>query len=229
MRLRAGKLEFCFARDTGIPIIPVIVQPKWKATAWLGLLTSSALWTPLHEPARFSTDVDSLIEIICKNGGLEGGSTGGQPQHTPPVVAAVAVEKLEALRIQHAVSTSANHATKIDGLAVVPGGGAARARQYAAHVDDEVREGVHPEQPQLISARGGVQVRRGSQPTPTHLGVLTRPLSRSPARTTAGGTGSASEGVATKVGAYGMGGIGQLHRPTLCDCSPGFPAPCLPK
>ena len=55
-------------------------------------------------------------------GGLEGDSTGGQPQHTPPGVAAVAVEKLEALRIQHAVSTSANHATKIDGLAVVPGG-----------------------------------------------------------------------------------------------------------
>jgi hypothetical protein len=117
------KLEFCFARDTGIPIIPVIVQPKWKATAWLGLLTSSALWTPLHEPSSFYSDVDSLIEIICKNGGLEGDSTpGGQPQHTPPVVAAVAVEKLEALRIQHAVSTSANHATKIDGLAVVPGG-----------------------------------------------------------------------------------------------------------
>ena len=112
------KLEFCFARDSKIPIIPVIMQAEWKATGWLGLLTSSALWTPLHDPASFSSDVDSLIEMIYQAGGLEDDSSTPRP----PVVPAVAVEKLEALRIEHAVGAREHHATKIDGLAVVPAG-----------------------------------------------------------------------------------------------------------
>ena len=43
-------LEAKFAKQTGIPIIPVLMQKDWRAGGWLGLLTAGALWTDLTNP-----------------------------------------------------------------------------------------------------------------------------------------------------------------------------------
>jgi hypothetical protein len=43
------KLELKFARQSGVPIVPAMLEPPpWRATGWLGLVTAGALWTPLH-------------------------------------------------------------------------------------------------------------------------------------------------------------------------------------
>jgi hypothetical protein len=54
-------LEAKFARQSGIPIVPVVMQGGgWQASGWLGLLTAGSLWTTLFDDASFESDVRML-------------------------------------------------------------------------------------------------------------------------------------------------------------------------
>ena len=44
-------LELKLAKQTGIPIVPVMMAPGYTASGWLGLLTAGSLWTPMHDKA----------------------------------------------------------------------------------------------------------------------------------------------------------------------------------
>eukprot|EP01047_Picozoa_sp_COSAG01_P033034 COSAG01_NODE_2413_length_7745_cov_2.532304_8_plen_181_part_00 len=58
-------LELKFAKQTGVPIVPVMMQSGgWAPSGWLGLLTAGTLWTPLHDKATLAQNVDGLIHQI---------------------------------------------------------------------------------------------------------------------------------------------------------------------
>ena len=66
-------LEAKFAKQSGVEIVPVIMQGGgWKATSWLGLVTAGSLWTPLFEEENFETNVRMLHEQLLK---IIGGSS----------------------------------------------------------------------------------------------------------------------------------------------------------
>ena len=56
------KLELQFAQQSGVPIIPVMMQADFTAKGWLGILTSGSIWTPMYEKASVLDGVDKLIE-----------------------------------------------------------------------------------------------------------------------------------------------------------------------
>lgn len=56
--------ELKFTAQTGVPIAPVMMEPGFTPTGWLGLLTAGNLWTPLHDPASFEENVESLLRQI---------------------------------------------------------------------------------------------------------------------------------------------------------------------
>jgi hypothetical protein len=58
------RLELKFAKQTGVPIVPVMIQPGFKPVGWLGLLTAGSLWTPLYDQASFEENVQSLLRQI---------------------------------------------------------------------------------------------------------------------------------------------------------------------
>jgi hypothetical protein len=53
------KLELKFAQQSGVPIVPVMVQADWRASDWLGIITAGALWTPLYND--FETGIKGII------------------------------------------------------------------------------------------------------------------------------------------------------------------------
>jgi hypothetical protein len=56
-------LELKFAKQSKVPIIPVVLQGDgWSADDWLGLITAGALWTPLCDEQTFESGADSLHE-----------------------------------------------------------------------------------------------------------------------------------------------------------------------
>ena len=59
------KLELKFAQQTGVPIVPVMMSPDWKASGWLGIITAGALWTPMYDD--FETNAKKLILQIQRS------------------------------------------------------------------------------------------------------------------------------------------------------------------
>merc|ERR1719272_1902147 len=55
------KLELQFAQQSGVPIIPVMMQANFAAKGWLGILTSGSIWTPMHDSNSVLGGVDKLI------------------------------------------------------------------------------------------------------------------------------------------------------------------------
>ena len=55
------KLELKFAQQSGIPIIPVMMQANFTAKGWLGILTSGSIWTPMYESASVGDGINKLI------------------------------------------------------------------------------------------------------------------------------------------------------------------------
>ena len=55
------KLELKFAQQSGVPIIPVMMQPNFAAKGWLGILTSGSVWTPMYESSSVPDGIDKLI------------------------------------------------------------------------------------------------------------------------------------------------------------------------
>ena len=45
------KLELKFAQQSGVPIIPVMMQADFVAKGWLAILTAGAIWTPMYDNA----------------------------------------------------------------------------------------------------------------------------------------------------------------------------------
>eukprot|EP01046_Picozoa_sp_COSAG06_P021714 COSAG06_NODE_1644_length_8819_cov_13.898624_5_plen_1191_part_00 len=59
------RLELQFARQSGVPVLPVVMDPSpWRAGGWLGLITAGALWTRLHDELTFDDNVRSLHSQI---------------------------------------------------------------------------------------------------------------------------------------------------------------------
>ena len=57
------KLELKFAQQSGVPIIPVMMEPNFSAKGWLGILTSGSIWTPMHDRASVPEGINKLIEL----------------------------------------------------------------------------------------------------------------------------------------------------------------------
>ena len=55
------KLELKFAQQSGVPIIPVMMQANFAAKGWLAILTAGSIWTPMHESGSVLDGVDNLI------------------------------------------------------------------------------------------------------------------------------------------------------------------------
>jgi lambda repressor-like predicted transcriptional regulator len=60
------KLELKFAKQSGVPIVPVMVESTagWRPSGWLGIVVAGALWTPLRAGADFQSGVRSLVDQI---------------------------------------------------------------------------------------------------------------------------------------------------------------------
>eukprot|EP01052_Picozoa_sp_SAG31_P012611 SAG31_NODE_742_length_12424_cov_16.082353_2_plen_206_part_00 len=64
-------MELTFAKQSGVPIVPVRMQGRnskgreYQASGWLGLITAGTLWVPLWDPKTFDSGVDMLAQQIC--------------------------------------------------------------------------------------------------------------------------------------------------------------------
>jgi hypothetical protein len=54
-------LELKFAQQSGVPIVPVMMQPNFTATKWLAILTAGHIWTPMYDIVSVSDGVTKLI------------------------------------------------------------------------------------------------------------------------------------------------------------------------
>jgi hypothetical protein len=54
-------LELKFAQQSGVPIIPVMMQPNFTAKKWLGILTAGSIWIPMYDSASVVEGVTKLI------------------------------------------------------------------------------------------------------------------------------------------------------------------------
>ena len=58
------QLELKFAKQSGVPIVPVMVNEGWTASGWLGIVTAGALWTPFYAQTNFDNNLRSLIQQV---------------------------------------------------------------------------------------------------------------------------------------------------------------------
>eukprot|EP01046_Picozoa_sp_COSAG06_P094507 COSAG06_NODE_40661_length_399_cov_227.113333_1_plen_132_part_11 len=70
------KLELKFAKQSGVPIVPVMAESTrgWRPSGWLGIVVAGSLWTPLGEGSDFDSGVRSLVEQI--KGAVPGSGDG---------------------------------------------------------------------------------------------------------------------------------------------------------
>eukprot|EP01050_Picozoa_sp_SAG11_P003010 SAG11_NODE_161_length_14021_cov_36.845065_11_plen_702_part_00 len=67
------KLELKFAAQTGVPIVPVMLEDSgWKASDWLGIITAGALYTPLCTESDMDRNMKGLISQIKAAVGMVG-------------------------------------------------------------------------------------------------------------------------------------------------------------
>jgi len=55
--------ELKFAKQCGVPLVPIMMESNWRATGWLGIVLAGALWCPLQEQS-FDADIDKLVSQI---------------------------------------------------------------------------------------------------------------------------------------------------------------------
>jgi hypothetical protein len=60
------KLELKFAKQSGVAIVPVMVESTkgWRPSGWLGIVTAGALWTNLRDDSDFEGSIRGLVEQI---------------------------------------------------------------------------------------------------------------------------------------------------------------------
>jgi hypothetical protein len=78
------KLELKFAQQSGVPIVPVMMEDGFSAKGWLGILTSGSIWTTLNtvvtgndpeDAAALEVGVKKLVDMIQKAVGIEPGES----------------------------------------------------------------------------------------------------------------------------------------------------------
>ena len=55
------KLELKFAQQSGVPIVPAMMEQGYTAKGWLGILTAGSIWVPMHDNATVLVGIDKLI------------------------------------------------------------------------------------------------------------------------------------------------------------------------
>ena len=55
------KLELKFAQQSGVPIIPAMMERAYSAKGWLGILTAGSIWIEMFEKAAVAEGVDKVI------------------------------------------------------------------------------------------------------------------------------------------------------------------------
>jgi hypothetical protein len=70
------KLELKFAKQSGVAIVPVMVESTkgWRPSGWLGIVTAGALWTNLRDDSDFEGSIRGLVEQI--KGAVPGSADG---------------------------------------------------------------------------------------------------------------------------------------------------------
>jgi len=58
------KLELKYAQQSGVPIIPVMMQQNFTAKNWLGILTAGSIWTPMYERDTVVAGVAKVIALV---------------------------------------------------------------------------------------------------------------------------------------------------------------------
>eukprot|EP01052_Picozoa_sp_SAG31_P067977 SAG31_NODE_26786_length_436_cov_1.537092_1_plen_122_part_01 len=60
------KLELKFARQSGIPIIPVLLQGDgWRPTGWLGIVVAGAIWQTLDDNKEYLFE-QSILGLVTQ-------------------------------------------------------------------------------------------------------------------------------------------------------------------
>ena len=86
------KLELKFAQQSGVPIVPVMMQANWRASDWLGIITAGALWTPLYND--FETGIKGIISQMEKSVAPAPTNTHGSEQSSTEDEVEFSVEEL---------------------------------------------------------------------------------------------------------------------------------------
>lgn len=106
------RLELQFAKQTGIGIIPVMMEGGgWRASGWLGIVTAGCLWTRLSDDTDFDAAVRQLYGQIQSTIG-DGVIVEGDELADSETSTSEAKEELERLR-DDLVRPDANMANKI--------------------------------------------------------------------------------------------------------------------
>lgn len=56
--------ELNYADACALPMVPIMAQPNWKQSGWLGVMTAGALWTDFTKPSEFDISVNNLLNEI---------------------------------------------------------------------------------------------------------------------------------------------------------------------
>eukprot|EP01052_Picozoa_sp_SAG31_P023688 SAG31_NODE_1969_length_6771_cov_17.211331_7_plen_1242_part_01 len=123
-------LELKFALQSGIPIVPVMMEAPdesgrvWKAGGWLGIVTAGMLYTPLHDPTTFDENIQNLLRqvtiAVTSQAEMEANDTssaGGEARAEFSIDDAR--EELERLRVEE-IPATATEADPADGRCSVP-------------------------------------------------------------------------------------------------------------
>ena len=115
------KLELKFGQQTGVPIVPVMMQKDYTPRGWLGLLTAGLLWTPLYEKASMEENVEGLMRQIEL--ALESGTTDIQEISDAPDFSVNELrdelDRLKQDQNEHAVGLQTSKQNGVE-LALVP-------------------------------------------------------------------------------------------------------------
>ena len=57
------QLELQFAKQLGVPIVPVLMQAGYQASGWLGIVTAGSLWVPLFEAAAVPVGLGGIVAL----------------------------------------------------------------------------------------------------------------------------------------------------------------------
>jgi hypothetical protein len=115
-------LELKYSKKCSVPIVPVMMQGgEWGASDWLGIITAGSLWTPLHDPATFESQLPALVDQILLAAPLVPAAAGTAPANTTAAESEAAVSELDSLRLELAKVTSLATCEITGSLAPVPG------------------------------------------------------------------------------------------------------------
>ena len=83
------RLELQFAKQSGVPVVPVKFAADYSASGWLGIITAGSLWVPLHDNKDFALGISQLVQQIelAAPTTILALPAGGQPSPDRPAVA----------------------------------------------------------------------------------------------------------------------------------------------